>query len=179
VASQWRRYERQIEEALRATAEGSDAVVRFDQKLRGKYSERTRQVDVVVEGSFPGLDGPVVLIADCKAWNRKLDVTHVEKFAGLVEDVGAEHGLLICPLGFSDAAERRARHVRGLKLSTVEFELLPLWDPQTVSIAYTTGVTTATVAWRTSEGELRMDVIPADEARRIIRERTGGTQPTP
>jgi hypothetical protein len=51
-----------------------------------------------------------------------IDVTGVEAFLGLVRDVGAHKGALICPRGFSAAAKEMAR-AHGIDLySPVDME---------------------------------------------------------
>jgi len=50
---------------------------------------------------------------------RSVDVTHVEAFLGLMADVNANHEYLVCPYGYTKAAERRAQ-------SAVSIRLLPL-----------------------------------------------------
>lgn len=40
------------------------------------------------------------MVVDCKHWGKKLAVPHVEAFAGLVDDVAADLGLLVTSTGF-------------------------------------------------------------------------------
>src|SRR5947209_7357710 len=93
----WRMYEEQIYRSLRARA-APNASVSFDkdgtQRMAGRFSKINRQIDVIVRGTFAGLDGEHIMIVDCKCINRKIDVSVVEAFAGLVDDVSAQLGLL-------------------------------------------------------------------------------------
>jgi hypothetical protein len=49
-----------------------------------------------------------MIVIECKDYNRRVDVKGVEEFYGLLDDVGAQKGVLVCPTGFSDAAKSRA-----------------------------------------------------------------------
>ena len=117
--TEWRQYEKHIYEQLKKWA-GSDpdARVEFDRKLPGQLSGTTRQIDALVTGRFAGgVEKEVTAAVDCKHYTRNLDVTHVEAFIGLVEDVQTDMGLLITNRGYSPAAQRRAQ--RGIKLQVV------------------------------------------------------------
>ena len=144
----WKAYERQIFEALKSNA-AKDAEVTFDyggtQRLRGRFSGIDRQIDVLVRGTFAGLPMMHTMVVDCKLFNRKLDVTHVEAFAGLVADVGAQLGLLITSEGFSQAAKRRAEGFSKVQLEIVELDELERWIPRRPTIARTSGASGATL----------------------------------
>jgi Restriction endonuclease len=101
----WKLYETQIFDALRRKAR--DAVVVPGARLPGLYSGVPRQVDVLVTGTFPGLDEPQHMVVECKAFSRRVDVKDVEMAFGLVQDVGAPFGLLVTTEGYSQAAKSR------------------------------------------------------------------------
>ncbi|HEY5410871.1 MAG TPA: restriction endonuclease, partial [Caulobacteraceae bacterium] len=88
-----------------------DAEVLHDVRLPGRLSRRDRQIDVLVKQRIGQYEMTIVL--DCKDLSRPLDVKGVEEFQGLVEDVGANKGVLVCPRGFTDTAKTRAT---GLKI---------------------------------------------------------------
>jgi hypothetical protein len=75
-------------------------------KIRGRYSKADRQIDVAVYRH--GNPSPI-LMADAKRYRTRLDVKAVECFIGMVDDVGANIGLLVAPKGFTVAAKQRAR----------------------------------------------------------------------
>ena len=50
----------------------------------------------------------IQIIIDCKDYNRPVDVKGVEEFDGLLRDVGAQKGVLVCPKGFTETAKARA-----------------------------------------------------------------------
>lgn len=84
-----------------------DAEVLHDVRLPGRHSERDRQIDVLVKQRIGQYELKIVL--DCKDYAKPVDVKGVEEFHGLMEDVGAHKGALVCPKGFSAAAKTRAQ----------------------------------------------------------------------
>lgn len=83
------------------------AEVLHDVHLPGRNSKVDRQIDVLVRQKIGQYE--MLIVLDCKDHARPIDVTGVEAFLGLVEDVGAHKGALICPRGFSAAAKEMAR----------------------------------------------------------------------
>ncbi len=77
----------------------------LDTRAVGRYSNVPRQLDIAV--SRGGQNSPF-LVADAKRHHRPLDVPKVECFMGMLEDVGAEIGVLASPAGASAGAKRRA-----------------------------------------------------------------------
>ena len=83
-----------------------DAEVLHDVRLDGRKSKRKRQIDVLVKQMIGQYE--IQIVIDCKDYARPVDVKGVEAFYGLLSDVGAQKGVLVCPKGFSDAAKTRA-----------------------------------------------------------------------
>ena len=102
----WEIYEKEVHEHLSRLYPGTPT--KHNVELPGRYSKRNRQIDVLIEDDVAGFNTRVVV--DCKHRSRRLDVTHVECFIGLLEDVDATHGLLVTPRGYSEAAMRRAHN---------------------------------------------------------------------
>lgn len=125
--SNWQRYERLIAR-LMADQFPTDLCVTPNARLMGKLSDRSRQVDVLID-SRHGTDNSRMIIVDAKMRKRKIDVTQVEGFQGLMADVGATHGFLICPVGHTAAAERRAQE--SVRICLVPLEHLAGIDPST------------------------------------------------
>jgi Restriction endonuclease len=96
-------------------------------EVQGRYSLVGRQLDAAAYR--PGDTRPF-LIVDAKRQGERIDVKQAEAFLGMVEDVGAAMGLLVAPLGFTHAAERRvaaaSTHVR---IMTIEDALTFKWLP--------------------------------------------------
>jgi hypothetical protein len=96
-------------------------------KVVGRHSRVRRQIDAAAYR--PG-DARPFLIADAKRRGRKIHVVDAEAFLGLVEDVGAELGLLVAPGGFTRGAIRRVAAARGrVHILTVEDALTFRWLP--------------------------------------------------
>lgn len=74
--------------------------------LDGRASKRKRQIDVLVRERIGQYE--ISIIIDCKDYNRPVDVKGVEEFYGLLTDVGAQKGVLVCPKGFTETAKTRA-----------------------------------------------------------------------
>jgi len=83
-----------------------DAEVIHNAKLDGRNSKQKRQIDVLVRQKIGQYEMMIVL--DCKDYARPVDVKGVEEFHGLIDDVGANKGALVCPKGFTEAAKQRA-----------------------------------------------------------------------
>ncbi len=156
----------------------ADAEVTFDergsQRLPGRFSGVNRQIDVIVRGTFAGFPDIQTMIVDCKLVRRRLDVTHVEAFAGLLDDVNVTLGLLVTAEGFSEAAKRRAAAIRGMGLDVVELDELQKWLPRRPVVGRTAGASTATLSYRDDEGVIRTSVEDTDLAGRIVTERGYG-----
>lgn len=82
------------------------AQVRHNERIRGHKTRVLRQIDVTVRtqvGQFP-----LLIAFECKDLSRPANVNHVEAFAGLLEDIGANKGVLVSARGFTKAAKRRS-----------------------------------------------------------------------
>jgi len=98
----------------------------------GRHSRVRRQLDVAAYR--PGASLPF-LIADAKRRRRKIHVVDAEAFLGLVEDVAADLGLLVAPMGFTAGAARRMASAGGrVHILTVEDALTFRWLPVARSI---------------------------------------------
>lgn len=87
-----------------------DATVQHNVKLDGVDSETKRQIDVLVEQNIGQYTMKIVI--DCKDYSKPVDVKGVEEFHGLVQDVRAHKGALVCPSGFTKSALKRAKKLQ-------------------------------------------------------------------
>ncbi|MGF1752097.1 restriction endonuclease [Vibrio makurazakiensis] len=87
-----------------------DAIVKHNVMLEGVESETKRQIDVLVEQSIGQYTMRIVI--DCKDYAKPVDVKGVEEFHGLVQDVKAQKGALVCPSGFTKSALKRAKKLQ-------------------------------------------------------------------
>ncbi len=124
---EWERYERLVA-SLIANQLSTAYCVTPNAKVRGKISARSRQIDVLIDQRHT-TDNRQRIIVDAKARSRRIDVTHVEAFRGLMADVEATHGYLVCPHGFTPAAERRAQEAVSIRL--LPLDRLEDFDPST------------------------------------------------
>lgn len=123
----WKLYERLVARLL-ADQLSTEFCVTPNASIRGAITGIKRQIDVLIEARHD-TDNARRIIVDAKRRRRKIDVKEVEAFRGLMEDVGATHGYLVCPNGHTPAAEKRAQ-------TAVSIRLLPLahleyFDPRT------------------------------------------------
>jgi hypothetical protein len=95
-------------------------------RVRGRFSDKSRQIDVLMDLRHD-TDNSRRVIVDAKRRRRKLDVKDVEAFEGLMKDVGAHHGYLVSLVGHSKAAERRAQD--AITISIVPLEHVEQIDP--------------------------------------------------
>jgi hypothetical protein len=83
-----------------------NAEVLQDVLLEGRVTKRKRQIDVLVRDRVGQYD--IQIIVECKDYKKRVDVKGVEEFYGLLTDVGAQKGVLVCPKGFTETAKTRA-----------------------------------------------------------------------
>ena len=117
----WRKYEKLILKYFQETY--PEANILFDQKIQGKYSKVSRQIDILIEGEIAGY--PIRIAVDCKCFSKRIDVKEVESFCSMVEDVEAHQGALITQKGYSKAAINRAHYgIQKVELDIINFEEL-------------------------------------------------------
>jgi hypothetical protein len=136
----WREFEDGIYNILYYQYRWPEYEVRRNiRSLRGRYSRVLRQIDVGVY-RLKQPDRPYIAV-ECKFYKRKLHVKDVEAYIGMLDDIGAEEGILVSLNGFANSAKGRAQSA-SLKLVTLSLE------------------ETERVNWR----EIARQVFPYDEA---------------
>lgn len=95
-----------------------DADITYDAKVRGRYSNVDRQIDILIEDLAAGEN--IRIMVDAKFFSENVDVKEVESFIGMMQDVGADKGLLVTQKGYSKAAIARAHN----DPSRVELDIL-------------------------------------------------------
>jgi hypothetical protein len=129
---EWRKYERFV--AMLQSGEATDDLtVVPNAKLIGCISGIGRQIDVLVDARWEENITRRVIV-DAKRYRRKVDVKTVESFEGMMKDCRAQHGIIVCPNGYTPAALRRAQDAITIKLVPLKdldnFDL-NAWDPCT------------------------------------------------
>lgn len=139
----WELYERLVARLI-ADQLSTEFCVTPNAFVVGAITECRRQIDVLIDFRHD-TDNTRRVIVDAKRRTRKIDVKDVEAFRGMMQDVGATHGYLVCPHGHTKAAEKRAR-------SAVSICLLPLdrlegFDPRTWPRCSRPGCNNGRVFW--------------------------------
>lgn len=116
--SDWRLYERFVA-SLQADKASPELTVIPNALVMGSISGTERQIDVLLDSRVED-DVSRRVIVDAKRRGRRLDVTDVEQFEGLMRDVRAHRGILVCPSGHSAAALRRAEQAITIQLVGLE-----------------------------------------------------------
>ena len=91
-----------------------DADVVHDARLPGRKSNRDRQIDVLVRQKIGQYE--MLIVLDCKDSARPVNVKGVEEFHGLLDDVGAHKGALVCPQRFYGGGKNTGKRVAGRSL---------------------------------------------------------------
>lgn len=102
---EWEQLEMLVAAIQRQLAPG--ACVTHNAKIRGQHSETLRQIDVLIEQQVGSCS--IRIVVDCKDYVSPVDVKGVEEFHGLMVDVMANKGALVCPAGFTRSAKKRAK----------------------------------------------------------------------
>ena len=118
----WKEFEAIVTRLQRMFAK--DGKVTQDEKLAGRNSGQKRQIDIVIRAKVGVED--ILIIAECKKWNRRPDVKAIEAFAGVKEDGGAHVGMMISTIGFTKAAHRTAQ-AKNISLYRHEDTLTEGW----------------------------------------------------
>jgi hypothetical protein len=96
----WRDYQERAADFFRAI--GMDANV--EECVIGARGQH--DVDVVVRASRAGIEQ--LWVVECKWWRRSVSKLHVAALASVVQDVGADRGILLSETGFQAGAIRLA-----------------------------------------------------------------------
>jgi hypothetical protein len=123
----WQIYERMVARLV-ADQLTTDLCVTPNARIKGRISEISRQIDVLIDARHD-TDNKRRIIVDAKKRRRKIDVTDVEAFQGLMNDVEATHGYLVSPAGHTKAAETRAQ--QSVSIRIVPLNRLENFDPST------------------------------------------------
>ena len=139
----WQRYERLVACLIRDQI-STGLCVTPNAKVMGRLSRRRRQLDVLIDARHDTNNARRIIV-DAKNRKRKIDVTHVEAFLGLMDDTGATHGYLVCPAGHTEAAERRAQ--QAVTICLLPLDHLQEFDPSKWPTCLRPGCTRGRVFW--------------------------------
>lgn len=123
----WEKYESQIFGKLKK--EFPKVKILKNQEIRGLFSKRIRQIDILINGKLIGKQ--LIGVVECKKFNKKIDVKTVEEFISFIEDVGANIGIMITNIGYTKGAINRIA-TKNIKLDVVNFKKIEyyhfFWD---------------------------------------------------
>lgn len=107
---------------------GDEVTITRNTYLQGQKSGQRRQIDVLVQGDlFSHRDA--TLVVDAKRRTRRIDITQLEQFLGLLDDVSADLGLMVASSGYTSGAHNRARQQREVRLEVLTIDELRRWNP--------------------------------------------------
>ena len=111
----WHIYER-VAACFEIEAASMDVSVTPNASLLGSISGVRRQIDILVDARWEeGTERRIIF--DAKRCKRKIDVKDVEAFEGMMRDVRASRGVIVCSNGWTKAARARADE-------NIDFELM-------------------------------------------------------
>ncbi|TDD16428.1 hypothetical protein E1218_29830 [Kribbella turkmenica] len=82
------------------------AEVKWDDHIVGQLSGRIRQIDVSIRRRDPDFLG----IIDAKDYGRRATIDRIDALSGVMRDVQAQYGALVCSGGFSNSIHQYARN---------------------------------------------------------------------
>jgi hypothetical protein len=104
----WRQYEWLISKIFHDNQSSLSTRVLHDTRIIGEYSERSRQIDILVKTS------KTKTMIECKHYSIPIDLKAVEAFLGMFSDVKADNGILISSSGYTKSAEKRIKEFQGI-----------------------------------------------------------------
>jgi hypothetical protein len=110
----WKQYQRDVATFLSSL--GFDTKV--DESIRGARAEH--DIDVTARTSIAGVKQ--LWIVECKSWRRPVPKERLLTFRGIVEDVGADRGILFSESGFQSGAKTAAQNTNITLTSFLDFE---------------------------------------------------------
>lgn len=115
---QWKLFEREVARVLAEL--DPNARVEHDVRIRGHLGGTTRQIDALITSDV--VAHPVMLVAECKRYTRRIGIGLVDEFVGKLLDVGASGGIMYAFAGYTEDAKARAAAARN---PSVELRQLP------------------------------------------------------
>lgn len=118
-----------------------NAFVKADDRIRGRITERKRQIDISVRYQL----GPteILIAVESKRLRRKVDVKEVEAFAKKLENVCAHKGIMVAERSYTQGAARVAK-AAGIDLFTLRDARRGVWL-QDISFKFFVEVGTLTI----------------------------------
>jgi hypothetical protein len=117
----WKEYENDVYNECLRVFDNSEIIK--NAHIKGKYSLRSRQIDVLINNETLGK-----IVIDAKNYEKKIDVKTVESFIGMIKDIEGDKGIIVSEKGFSKSAINRA-HLGEIN---IEVDILSLNELDTL-----------------------------------------------
>lgn len=108
----WSEYQDQVAELFRSIGLSATA----NERLQGVRT--AHNVDVLVRSRHAGI--PMIWIVECKAWRTRIPKEKVFALRSIVDDCGADRGILMAERGFQSGALQASRSTNVLLTSLAE-----------------------------------------------------------
>lgn len=100
----WKRFEELVAKVQKDFCSEA-ATVTVNDKIEGVITGVTRQIDISIRQKIGQYD--MLIAIDCKDLAEPVDVKGVEEVIGLIQDVGANKGVIVSANGFTSTALTR------------------------------------------------------------------------
>jgi len=118
---QWQLFEKEVRDSLRRL--DKHATVAWNHSTVGLISGTPRQIDVYATGTIAGQ--AFVIAVECKHYKRPLGIGAVDEFAGKLQDIGADRGIVYGLNGLTEPAQLRATGAVQPRIAVGELVLGP------------------------------------------------------
>jgi hypothetical protein len=112
--SDWRDLEEVVEKLQRKFHQG--AIIKRNDFIEGVKTKTRRQLDITIRYHLG--TSPILLVVDCKRRKSKVDSPQMQSFIGTMDDVRANHGIIVSERGFTKGAKNLAE-LRGVQIYTL------------------------------------------------------------
>jgi hypothetical protein len=112
---EWQKYQQEVSSFLSEL--GFDT--RVDETIGGARTQH--DIDVAARIRIAGLD--ILWIVECKAWGRRVPKERILTLQGIVDDIGADRGLVFSESGFQAGAIRATRNTNITLTGLEDFRL--------------------------------------------------------
>lgn len=131
----WLQFEKIVFNVYRILYQNQNAIVKHNDYFIGKNSGRKRQIDVSIKFDLPG-NHELKIVVSCKNYKKKPNIALIDEFAGLIDDVGANKGILICKSGFGKSILEYSKNI-GIDLCSLDdLEKLDLLEDLKIPISF-------------------------------------------
>lgn len=116
MAGDWKQYQQEAAEFFRSLG----LFAEVDETLQGVRTKH--DIDVAVRSKHVGFE--VLWLVECKHWKTRVSKLHVLGLREIVNDVGADRGIILCEAGFQSGAIEAANltNVQVSSLATLSLE---------------------------------------------------------